>query len=112
MLYCLCVLLLEIEFGDTLDSLIQKSKLNGLSQINAPLTNGLLFLKKHAGEQLGTLYGSIVRICLDCDFGLGLDGYSLDDPCAQKVFHARIVRQFQERMPEYLKIWPDEPSEP
>jgi hypothetical protein len=50
MLYRLGVLLLEIEFEDTLDSLVQKSRLNGLSQINAPLANGLFLLKKRAGE--------------------------------------------------------------
>lgn len=103
MLYCLGVVLLEIEFEDTLESLIVDSTLDGAANLQQ-----LMLLKRRAGRERGTLYGSIIRMCLDCDFGLGLDEYTLDDPRVQKVFYSQVVRQFQERMPEYDKIWSDE----
>ena len=103
MLYCLGVVLLEIEFEDTLESLIVDSTLDGAANLQQ-----LMLLKRRAGRELGTLYGRIIRMCLDCDFGLGLDEYTLDDPRVQKIFYAQVVRQFQERMPEYDKIWSDE----
>ena len=106
-LYRLGVLLMEIEFEDTLESLIERSKLSGLPEMEGPLVDNLTFLKRRAGEQLGTLYGRIVRMCLDCDFGLGLEEYTLDDPRVQRIFYSQIVRQFQERMPEYSRIWAD-----
>ena len=103
MLYCLGVVLLEIEFEDTLESLIVDSTLDGAANLQQ-----LMLLKRRAGRELGTLYGRIIRMCLDGDFGLGLDEYTLDDPRVQKIFYAQVVRQFQERMPEYDKIWSDE----
>jgi hypothetical protein len=106
-LYHLGIMLLELEFEDTLENLIAKSKLECLPQTDAMLTHRLTLLKRRAGEQLGTLYGRIVRMCLDCDFGLGLDEYTLEDPRVQRIFYSQIVRQFQERMPEYSKIWDD-----
>ena len=152
MLHCLGVVLLEIEFEDTLESLILDSTLGGVPDIQQ-----MILLKRRAGRELGTLYGRIIRMCLDCDFGLGyvflesifprlnlvmssvrsvsegrnlypapklsaphqtsktdweiyssLDEYNLDDSRVQKVFYSQVVRQFQERMPEYNKIWSDE----
>ncbi|KAG8527362.1 uncharacterized protein KY384_007514 [Bacidia gigantensis] len=113
MLHCLGVILLELEFEDTLESLVAESSLDSTaSETSLPppptLMHHLLFLKRRAGTQLGTLYGRIVRMCLDCDFGLGLDEYSLDDPRVQKVFYSQVIRPFQERMPEYSKIWADD----
>ena len=64
-------------------------------------------LKQRAGTQLGTLYGRIVRMCLDCDFGLGLEEYRLEDRRVQRVFYERVVRVFQEGMPEFERIWED-----
>ena len=103
MLYCLGVVLLEIEFEDSLESLLVDSALDGVADLQH-----LMLLKKRAGRELSTLYGRIIRMCLDCDFGLGLDEYTLDDPRVQKIFYPQVVRQFQERMPEYNKIWSDE----
>ena len=103
MLYCLGVVLLEIEFEDTLENLIVDSTLDGTVNLQQ-----MMLLKRRAGRELGTLYGRIIRMCLDCDFGLGLDEYTLDDPRVQKVFYSQVVRKFQERMPEYNKIWSDE----
>lgn len=103
MLYCRGVVLLEIEFEDTLESLLVDSTLGGVANLQH-----LMLLKRRAGRELGTLYGRIIRMCLDCDFGLGLDEYTLDDPRVQKIFYSQVVRQFQERMPEYNKIWSDE----
>lgn len=103
MLYCLGIVLLEIEFEDTLENLVLEFKLDGVADLQQ-----LMMLKRRAGRELGTLYGRIIRMCLDCDFGLGLDEYNLDDPRVQKIFYSQVVRQFQERMPEYNKIWSDE----
>ena len=102
-LYCLGVVLLEIEFEDTLESLIVDSMLDGVANLQH-----LMLLQRRAGRELGTLYGRIIRMCLDCDFGLGLDEYTLEDPRVQKIFYSQVVRQFQERMPEYNKIGSDE----
>ena len=66
MLYCLGVVLLEIEFEDTLESLIVDSTLGGVPDLQQ-----MILLKRRAGRELGTLYGRIIRMCLDCDFGLG-----------------------------------------
>lgn len=69
MLHCLGIMLLEIEFGDRLENLVESSKLPGSPQLDEPLTRQLQLLKRRSGEQLGTLYGRMVRMCLDCDFG-------------------------------------------
>jgi len=106
-IYRLGIMLLELEFEDTLANLVQKSKVEGSAPADMLIADPLLLLKHRAGEHLGTLYGRIVRMCLDCDFGLGLNDYPLEDANVQKVFYSRIVRQFQERMPEYSKIWED-----
>ena len=107
-LHCLGVILLELEFEDTLESLIVELEVDDRANADVPLTQQLLLLKRRAGTQLGTLYGRIVRMCLDCDFGLGLDEYTLDDPKVQRVFYSQVVKQFQDRMPEYSKIWSDD----
>lgn len=103
MLYCLGVVLLEIEFEDTLESLIVDPTLDGAADLQQ-----LILHERRAGREVGTLYGRIIRMCLDCDFGLDLDAYTLDDPRVQKIFYSQLVRQFQERIPEYDKIWSDE----
>ena len=108
MLYCLGVILLEIEFGDRLEDLIEWTRLPGTPQLDQPLMRQLQMLKRRSGEQLGTLYGRIVRMCLDCDFGLGLDEYTLQDPHVQRAFYSQVIVPFQESMPEYSKIWSDE----
>lgn len=107
LIYQLGVMLLELEFEDTLPSLVEKSTLEGNLSVDMLSTDPLILLKHRAGEQLGSIYGRMVWMCLDCDFGLGLNNYPLEDPHVQKVFYSRIVRQFQERMPEYGRIWED-----
>ena len=107
-LFRLGIILLELEFEASLEAIIHEFKVDGIPQLpDAPLAHQLLIPKRHAGEQMGTLYGRIVRMCLDCDFGLGLHRYSLDDPRLQKLFYSQIVRQFEDGMPDYSKIWPE-----
>ncbi|KAH0541226.1 hypothetical protein FGG08_004282 [Glutinoglossum americanum] len=107
-LFGLGVILLELEFEASLEAIIREFKLDGIPQSpDAPLAHQLLIPKCRAGQQMGTAYGRIVRMCLDCDFGLGLDSYSLEDPRLQKLFYSQIVRQFEDGMPDYAKIWPD-----
>ena len=61
--------------------------------------------KARAGIEMGIEYGRIVRMCLDCDFGLGLASYSLDNEQLQRAFYVRVVRQFQELLPSWEKIY-------
>ena len=106
LIHHLGLMLLELEFDDTMQLILNKHKRQGsFDSLDTLLDSPLMVLKQKAGEQLGTMYGRIVRMCLDCDFGLGLSEYSLDEVDVQKVFYSRIVKQFQERMPEYSKIW-------
>ncbi len=105
LIYRLGIMLLELEFEDTLSNLVERSMTDGSLPIDILLSDSLLLLKRRAGENLGTLYGRMVRICLDCDFGLGLNDYPLEDSQVQKIFYSQVVRQFQERMPEYSRIW-------
>lgn len=67
------------------------------------LTDRLLVPKRHAGENLGVKYGGIVRMCLDCDFGLGLSEYSLHNKALQKAFYLQTVYQLEKMLP----IWED-----
>ncbi|KAH0559285.1 hypothetical protein GP486_004201 [Trichoglossum hirsutum] len=107
-LFRLGVILLELEFEASLEAIIQELRVDGIPQApDAPLAHQLLIPKRHAGERMGTLYGRIVRMCLDCDFGLGLDNYSLSDPRLQRLFYSQIVCQFEDGMPDYSKIWPE-----
>jgi hypothetical protein len=105
LIHRLGLILLELEFNDSFGRLLENLQSQGLENLSSIIASPLVLLKQKAGEHLGTLYGRIVRICLDCDFGLGLNEYSLHDPAVQKVFYSRIVRQFQERMPEYSRVW-------
>ena len=107
-LFKLGLLLLEIEFEDTLENLLVESKMEGLAELTVPLTQRFMLLKRQAGTQLGTRYGRIVRMCLNCDFGLGLDEYSLGDTRVQEIFYSQVIQQFQDRMPEYSRIWSDD----
>lgn len=107
LIYRLGIMLLELEFEDTVANLVEKSMTEGTPPIDVFRADSMFLLKRRAGEHLGTLYGRIVRMCLDCDFGLGLDDYPLEKSDVQKIFYSRVVQQFQERMPEYSRIWED-----
>lgn len=106
-LFQLGTILLELEFEDSLEAIIEKWN---TTFPNAPdamgsLTDRLLVPKRHAGENLGVKYGKIVRMCLDCDFGLGLSEYSLDDKGLQKAFYLQTVCQFEELLPHFEEIY-------
>lgn len=107
LIYRLGIMLLELEFEDNVSNLIEKSMSDGTPPIEMFRAESLVLLKRRAGEHLGTLYGRIVRMCLDCDFGLGLEEYGFERGDVKRVFYESVVLRFQERMPEYQKIWED-----
>jgi hypothetical protein len=107
-LFRLGVILLELEFEASLEAIIQDFEVDGMPQApDAPLAHQLLVPKRYAGEQMGAQYGQIVRMCLDCDFGLGLGHYSLSDPRLQRGFYSKVVSQFEYYMSDYSRIWPE-----
>lgn len=106
-LFQLGTLLLELEFEDSLDAIIDKwnTTFPNAPDVTSSLTDRLLFPKRHAGENLGVKYGEIVRMCLDCDFGLGLSEYSLDDEALQKAFYLQTVCQFAKLLPFWEELY-------
>ena len=97
-LFRLGMILLELEFEDSLEKIIGKFKIHGVAPEGpeVSLSQQLLLPKHRAGEEMGTDYGRMVRMCLDCDFGLGLHQYSLDDRQLQRAFYLQVVCQFQD----------------
>lgn len=110
-LFQLGMILLELEFEESLDiitNMWNNQLVPGTTQEsnnNESWARRLLAPKFHAGEKLGPDYGRIVRMCLDCDFGLGLSDYSLDDDQLQKAFYLQIVCQFRKLLPTWEKIY-------
>ncbi len=68
-LFRLGMISLELEFEDSLEKIIEKSRVHDLPHEGSEtlLSKRLLLPKHRAGEEMGTDYGRIVRICLDCD---------------------------------------------
>lgn len=104
-LFQLGTILLELEFEDSLEAIIKKwnTAFPNAQDAMCSLTDRLLVPKRHAGENLGVKYGGIVRMCLDCDFGLGLSEYSLHNKALQKAFYLQTVYQLEKMLP----IWED-----
>lgn len=110
-LFQLGAILLELEFEDSLEAIIERwsTTLPDAQDMMGSLSDRLLVPKRHAGENLGVKYGRIVRMCLDCDFGLGLPEYSLHDKALQKAFYLQTVCQFEKLLPTWEMIY-GEPS--
>lgn len=105
-LFRLGMILLELEFEDSVDGIAEKCDPNGTApDSHESWSRRLLIPKSRAGDNLGTDYGRIVRMCLDCDFGLGLLDCSLDDRRLQRAFYVQIVCQFQKLLPSWEKIY-------
>lgn len=106
-LFRLGMILLELEFEDTIEGIREKCSPfgPGKQDLHESLTRRLLTPKYRAGEQMGTDYGRMVRMCLDCDFGLGLHEYSLEDRQVQRAFYLQVVCQFQKLLPTWEKIY-------
>ena len=90
------MILLELEFEESLETIIEKFKIHGRTHEGPEisLSQQVLLPKHRAGEEMRTDYGRMVRICLDCDFGLGLHKYSLGDEQWQRAFYLQLVCQF------------------
>lgn len=106
-LFQLGTILLELEFEDSLEVIIEKwnTAFPNAQDNKSSLTDRLLVPKRHAGENLGVEYGRIVRMCLDCDFGLGLSEYSLHDKTLQKAFYLQTVYQLEKMLPVWENIY-------
>lgn len=106
-LFQLGTILLELEFEDSLEAIIEKwnTAFPNAQDNMGSLTDRLLVPKRHAGENLGVECGRIVRMCLDCDFGLGLSEYSLRDEALQKTFYLQTVYQLEKMLPIWEKIY-------
>lgn len=106
-LFQLGTILLELEFEDSLEALIEKwnTTFPNAQDAMGSLTDRLLVPKRHAGENLGVKYGGIVRMCLDCDFGLGLSEYSLHNEALQKAFYLQTVYQLEKMLPIWEGIY-------
>lgn len=106
-LFQLGMILLELEFEASLDTISNMWNTQLVPETtqecnkNESRAHRLYEPKFHAGEKLGPDYGRIVRMCLDCDFGLGLSDYSL----LQKAFYLKIVCQFRKLLPSWEKIY-------
>lgn len=110
-LFQLGMILLELEFEESLEGITKrwdKHVVSGTTQDcnnNGSWARRLIAPKFHAGDKLGPDYGRIVRMCLDCDFGLGLSDYSLDNDKLQEAFYLQIVCQFRKLLPSWEKIY-------
>lgn len=106
-LFQLGTILLELEFEDSLEAIIEKwnTAFPNAQDTMGSLTDRLLVPKRHAGENLGVEYGRIVRMCLDCDFGLGLSEYSLHNKALQKAFYLQTVYQLEKMLPIWENIY-------
>ncbi|ETS74066.1 hypothetical protein PFICI_13932 [Pestalotiopsis fici W106-1] len=105
-LFGLGVILLELEYEMPIESIISLlSKHAPSSRSGESLAERLLTVKYSAGNQMGTSYGRIVRMCLDCDFGLGLREYSLKDTMLQRRYYTQIILEFEKLLPQWEKIY-------
>lgn len=110
-LFQLGMILLELEFEESLDTISNMWNTQLVPDTTQECNKDeswahrLHVPKFHAGEKLGPDYGRIVRMCLDCDFCLGLCDYSLDDDQLQKAFYLKIVCQFRKLLPSWEKIY-------
>lgn len=110
-LFQLGMILLALEFEEPLEGITNRWDKHAVSGETQDSNNQdswarrLLVPKFHAGEKLGPNYGRIVRMCLDCDFGLGLPDYSLDDDQLQKAFYLQIVCQFRKMLTKLEEIY-------
>lgn len=111
-LFQLGTTLLELEFEDSLEAIVERwnTTLPSTEHMTISLSDRLLAPKRHAGESLGIRYGRIVRMCLDCDFGLGLSEYSLTNKALQKAFYLQTVCEFEKLLPNFEKIYGDPTS--
>ncbi|KAK5659987.1 hypothetical protein OQA88_13453 [Cercophora sp. LCS_1] len=108
-LFALGILLLELEFGSPIESIIKQAQDPVYFPNKAPgLADGILTIRRLAGREMGTTYGRIVRMCLDCDFGLGLREYSLRDVMLQKRYYLQVISEFENLLPRWEKIYGSE----
>ena len=89
------MILLELESEDSLARIAERGQINGSDTQDSRefRAHRVQVPESHDGGTLRTDYGRIVRMCLDCDFGLGLNE-SLDDRRLQKTFYPQLICQF------------------
>lgn len=87
-LFGLGIVLLEIAFSSTLRSLQQSDDLDGGQETKYTEFFTAKRLVRSIGREMGSTYGTIVKKCLQCDFGCGDD---LNDPKLQAGFYRDVV---------------------
>ena len=105
LLFGLGVLLIEIGYTSTLESLKRPCDIQ-----DGDNTYTEFFIAKRLAasisREMGTAYGKIVKKCLQCDFGCG---YDLNDPELQAGFHRDVVKELKRLEDELgeLHLGPD-----
>ncbi|KAI9820451.1 MAG: hypothetical protein M1832_003784 [Thelocarpon impressellum] len=95
-LFCLGIILLELEFEETIENLLQGLQLSEDAAVgNSMLWDRIEDLKGDAGASLGDAYGRIVRQCLDCDFGTGSPDLSLDDRALRRKYYLDVIERLR-----------------
>ncbi|KAK4207930.1 acyl transferase/acyl hydrolase/lysophospholipase [Rhypophila decipiens] len=102
-LFALGIMLLELEFEMSIEPLVERAGTQ--SQDGAHPADGFQAVRDLAGTEMGTVYGRIVRICLDCDFGLGLREYSMKDVMLQRRYYIQVISEFEKLLPRWQKIY-------
>ena len=87
-LFGLGIVLLEIAYSSTLRSLQQPGDLEGGQETKYTEFFTAKRLVSSIGREMGSTYGTIVKKCLQCDFGCGDD---LNDPKLQAGFYRDVV---------------------
>ena len=88
LLFGLGIVLLEIAYSSTLRDLQQPSDLEGGQETRYTEFFTAKRLVSSIGREMGSTYGTIVKKCLNCDFGCGDD---LNDPKLQAGFYGDVV---------------------
>jgi len=100
LLFGLGVLLLEIGYTATLESLKRPSDTeDGENRYTEFFTAKRL--ASSISREMGTAYGKIVNKCLHCDFGCGQD---LSDPELQVGFHRDVVQELKKLEDEFGEL--------
>ena len=95
------IILLELESGKSLEIILASNSQVDWGptfthqKINDSLVSKLGLPRYRAGYRMGAAYGNIVRMCLDCDFGLGLRDYSLEHKALQEAVYEHMISRLQ-----------------
>ena len=92
-LFSLGIVLLEIAYSSNLRSLQQPGDLEGGQETRNTEFYTARRLVSSVGREMGSTYGTIVKKCIQCDFGCGDD---LNNPKLQAGFYRYVVCELDE----------------